>query len=163
MLARADLREVTARARETLGYLVEGPNRLFFVGDTDLFDGMRAAHAAALLEPRVAVPTHDLGPTTSCGGGSHSAGTSANGKDCSLPMPRCDPTEAEPRQRVLSLDVTCVKAARPAPADHSGAVALRAHENEADARMVAGGARNGYPHLRMPGGPSDARPLPWDR
>jgi L-ascorbate metabolism protein UlaG (beta-lactamase superfamily) len=71
----------------TLCYIVEGPQRVFFAGDTDLFDGMcllggqldlallpvwgwgprlgpghldpeRAAQAAALLQPRVAVPIH---------------------------------------------------------------------------------------------------------
>ncbi len=72
---------------ETLGYIVEGDGlRVYFAGDTDLFDGMgelgaldlalipvwgwgpklgtghlnpeRAAEAIALLEPRVAVPIH---------------------------------------------------------------------------------------------------------
>ena len=72
---------------EPVGFLVEGSRRLYFAGDTDLFDGMaelgegldlallpvwgwgptlgpghmnpeRAAHAAALLRPRVAVPIH---------------------------------------------------------------------------------------------------------
>jgi L-ascorbate metabolism protein UlaG (beta-lactamase superfamily) len=71
----------------TLGYRVDGSEGLFFAGDTDLFDGMRAlageldvallpiwgwgprvgrghldpgraARAAALLEPRVAIPIH---------------------------------------------------------------------------------------------------------
>lgn len=70
-----------------VGYLVEGTRRVYFAGDTDLFDGMaelgvgldlallpvwgwgpslgpghmnpeRAARAAALLRPRVAVPIH---------------------------------------------------------------------------------------------------------
>lgn len=70
-----------------IGFLVRGPRRVYFAGDTDLFDGMagldpqldlallpvwgwgpsigaghldpeRAARAAALLEPRVAVPIH---------------------------------------------------------------------------------------------------------
>jgi L-ascorbate metabolism protein UlaG (beta-lactamase superfamily) len=70
-----------------LGYLIEGPPRLYFAGDTDLFEGMRelspgldaallpvdgwgprvgpghldpqrAAEALRLLEPRVAVPIH---------------------------------------------------------------------------------------------------------
>jgi L-ascorbate metabolism protein UlaG (beta-lactamase superfamily) len=70
-----------------VGYLVEGSRRLYFAGDTDLFDGMadlapgldlallpvwgwgptlgpghmdpgRAAEAAALLAPRTAVPIH---------------------------------------------------------------------------------------------------------
>jgi L-ascorbate metabolism protein UlaG (beta-lactamase superfamily) len=72
---------------EPVGFLVEGTRRLYFAGDTDLFDGMaalggnldlalmpvwgwgptlgpghmdpgRAARAAALLSPRVAVPIH---------------------------------------------------------------------------------------------------------
>ncbi len=72
---------------EPVGFLVEGSRRLYFAGDTDLFDGMaelgvgldlallpvwgwgptlgpghmnpeRAAHAAALLRPRVAIPIH---------------------------------------------------------------------------------------------------------
>ncbi len=75
-------------AAAPLGFLVEGSRRLYFAGDTDLFDGMaaigaggldlallpvwgwgptlgpghldpeRAARAAALLAPRVAVPIH---------------------------------------------------------------------------------------------------------
>lgn len=73
---------------EPVGFVVEGSRRLYFAGDTDLFDDMaalgeggldlallpvwgwgptlgpghldpeRAAHAAALLAPRVAVPIH---------------------------------------------------------------------------------------------------------
>jgi L-ascorbate metabolism protein UlaG (beta-lactamase superfamily) len=71
---------------EPVGFLVEGSRRVYFAGDTDLFDGMaelgdldlallpvwgwgptlgpghmdpeRAARAAALLEPRLAVPIH---------------------------------------------------------------------------------------------------------
>jgi L-ascorbate metabolism protein UlaG (beta-lactamase superfamily) len=73
---------------EPLGFLVEGSRRVYFAGDTDLFDGMgalgdrgldlallpvwgwgptlgpghldpeRAARAAALLRPRLAVPIH---------------------------------------------------------------------------------------------------------
>lgn len=72
---------------EPVGFLVEGTQRLYFAGDTDFFDGMaelgegldvallpvwgwgptlgpghldpeRAAHAAALLAPRVAIPIH---------------------------------------------------------------------------------------------------------
>jgi L-ascorbate metabolism protein UlaG (beta-lactamase superfamily) len=75
------------RGKTTLCYIVEGPERVFFAGDTDLFDGMRslgggldlallpvwgwgsrlgpghldperAAQAAALLRPGVAVPIH---------------------------------------------------------------------------------------------------------
>jgi L-ascorbate metabolism protein UlaG (beta-lactamase superfamily) len=75
------------RATQALGYLVRGQHRIYFAGDTDLFDGMgdleedldlallpvagwgrrlppghldpeRAARAAALLRPRVAVPIH---------------------------------------------------------------------------------------------------------
>ncbi|HEY2715997.1 MAG TPA: MBL fold metallo-hydrolase [Solirubrobacterales bacterium] len=74
-------------AAEPLGFLVEGTRRLYFAGDTDLFAGMaelgvdldlallpvwgwgptlgpghldpeRAARAAALLSPRIAVPIH---------------------------------------------------------------------------------------------------------
>jgi L-ascorbate metabolism protein UlaG (beta-lactamase superfamily) len=74
-------------ARESLAYLIDGSGRTLFAGDTGLFAGMRelaggidaallpvwgwgprlgrghmgpadAAHAAALLEPRVAVPIH---------------------------------------------------------------------------------------------------------
>jgi L-ascorbate metabolism protein UlaG (beta-lactamase superfamily) len=75
------------RRAEALGYVVEGRHRVYFAGDTDLFDGMRdlagqlelallpvsgwgprlppghldpenAARAAAILRPRVAVPIH---------------------------------------------------------------------------------------------------------
>jgi L-ascorbate metabolism protein UlaG (beta-lactamase superfamily) len=76
-------------ARDSLGFLVSGSLRVYFAGDTDLFDGMRelagagdldvallpiwgwgprvgpghldperAARAAALLRPRVAIPVH---------------------------------------------------------------------------------------------------------
>jgi L-ascorbate metabolism protein UlaG (beta-lactamase superfamily) len=74
-------------ARDAVGFLVSGSARVYFAGDTDVFDGMRAlspnldiallpvwgwgprvgpghmdpegaAKAAALLEPRVAVPIH---------------------------------------------------------------------------------------------------------
>jgi len=75
-------------AAEPVGYLVEGSRRVYFAGDTDLFDGMealgvngldlallpvwgwgptlgaghmnpeRAARAVALLAPRLAVPIH---------------------------------------------------------------------------------------------------------
>jgi L-ascorbate metabolism protein UlaG (beta-lactamase superfamily) len=75
-------------AAEPVGYLVEGSRRVYFAGDTDLFEGMaalgeggldlallpvwgwgptlgpghmdpeRAARAAALLAPRLAVPIH---------------------------------------------------------------------------------------------------------
>jgi L-ascorbate metabolism protein UlaG (beta-lactamase superfamily) len=73
-------------AAEPIGFLVEGSHRVYFAGDTDLFEGMaevrpldvallpvwgwgpnlgpghmnpeRAAHAAALLAPRIAVPIH---------------------------------------------------------------------------------------------------------
>jgi L-ascorbate metabolism protein UlaG (beta-lactamase superfamily) len=80
-------RRPLGRAAEALGYLITGPHRIYFAGDTDLFDGMgdlaedldlallpvagwgrrlppghldpeRAARAAALLRPRVAVPIH---------------------------------------------------------------------------------------------------------
>jgi L-ascorbate metabolism protein UlaG (beta-lactamase superfamily) len=80
-------RRPLARPAETLGFVVAGANRVYFAGDTDLFDGMRAlagkvdvallpvwgwgpsigpghmdplraARAAALLRPRVAVPIH---------------------------------------------------------------------------------------------------------
>lgn len=75
------------RAAEAVGYLIEGPERIYFAGDTDLFVGMRdlavdldlallpvagwgprlppghldpesAARAAGLLRPSVAVPIH---------------------------------------------------------------------------------------------------------
>jgi L-ascorbate metabolism protein UlaG (beta-lactamase superfamily) len=75
------------RGGEAIGFLLEGSRRVYFAGDTDLFDGMRelapgldlallpiwgwgpnlgpghldperAARAAALLSPRVAVPIH---------------------------------------------------------------------------------------------------------
>jgi L-ascorbate metabolism protein UlaG (beta-lactamase superfamily) len=75
------------RKMDALGYLLEGPQRVYFAGDTDLFDEMervaesldvallpvagwgtrlppghldpeRAAHAARLLKPRYAVPIH---------------------------------------------------------------------------------------------------------
>jgi L-ascorbate metabolism protein UlaG (beta-lactamase superfamily) len=75
------------RARSALGYVVEGPERVYFAGDTDIFEGMRelawqldvallpvagwgrrlpsghldperAARAAAMLKPRYAVPIH---------------------------------------------------------------------------------------------------------
>jgi L-ascorbate metabolism protein UlaG (beta-lactamase superfamily) len=80
-------RRPLGRAGRALGYIVEGPQSVYFAGDTDLFDGMRglvngldlallpvagwgprlpsghldperAAHAAALLRPRLAVPIH---------------------------------------------------------------------------------------------------------
>jgi L-ascorbate metabolism protein UlaG (beta-lactamase superfamily) len=80
-------RRPLARPADTLGYVVAGANRVYFAGDTDLFDGMRAlagkvdvallpvwgwgpsigpghmdpmraARAAALLRPRIAVPIH---------------------------------------------------------------------------------------------------------
>jgi L-ascorbate metabolism protein UlaG (beta-lactamase superfamily) len=72
---------------ETIGFMIGGDQRIYFAGDTDLFDGMaglaggldlallpvwgwgpklgsghldpeRAARAAALLEPRIAIPIH---------------------------------------------------------------------------------------------------------
>jgi L-ascorbate metabolism protein UlaG (beta-lactamase superfamily) len=75
------------RAGQAIGYVVEGPQRVYFAGDTDIFEGMRdlagnldvallpvsgwgrrlpsghldperAARAAALLRPRYAVPIH---------------------------------------------------------------------------------------------------------
>jgi L-ascorbate metabolism protein UlaG (beta-lactamase superfamily) len=75
------------RGGEAIGFLLEGSRRIYFAGDTDLFEGMqelspeldlallpiwgwgpsigaghldpeRAARAAALLSPRVAVPIH---------------------------------------------------------------------------------------------------------
>jgi L-ascorbate metabolism protein UlaG (beta-lactamase superfamily) len=75
------------RARESIGFLVEGSVRVYFAGDTDLFDGMRglapgldvallpiwgwgprlgpghldpegAARAAGMLAPRLAIPIH---------------------------------------------------------------------------------------------------------
>lgn len=86
-LAHDGRRHPLDRARETLAYLVDGPERAFFAGDTDLFDGMRAfaggldvallpvwgwgprvgrghmdpalaARAVALMQPRVAIPIH---------------------------------------------------------------------------------------------------------
>jgi L-ascorbate metabolism protein UlaG (beta-lactamase superfamily) len=76
-----------SRAYEAVGYIIEGPHRVYFAGDTDLFEEMadlggdlavallpvwgwgtkvgqghldpeRAARAAALLRPRFAVPIH---------------------------------------------------------------------------------------------------------
>jgi len=75
------------RGGEAIGFLLEGSRRIYFAGDTDLFDGMRglgpgidlallpiwgwgpsigpghldperAARAAALISPRLAVPIH---------------------------------------------------------------------------------------------------------
>jgi L-ascorbate metabolism protein UlaG (beta-lactamase superfamily) len=80
-------RRLTLRSTESLGYVVSGSRRIYFAGDTDLFDGMadlagsldvalipvagwgskvgvghldpeRAARAVQLLKPRVAVPIH---------------------------------------------------------------------------------------------------------
>jgi L-ascorbate metabolism protein UlaG (beta-lactamase superfamily) len=80
-------RRVSMRSTESLGYVVSGSRRVYFAGDTDLFDGMadlagsldvalipvagwgskvgvghldpeRAARALQLLQPRVAVPIH---------------------------------------------------------------------------------------------------------
>ena len=80
-------RQPLSRGDETLAYLVEGPESVYFTGDTDVFEQMselagritvallpvwgwgkrvglghmdpeRAAQAAALLEPVVAVPIH---------------------------------------------------------------------------------------------------------
>jgi L-ascorbate metabolism protein UlaG (beta-lactamase superfamily) len=76
-----------ADGAEAIGFLLEGRRRIYFAGDTDLFDGMkglaggldlallpiwgwgptlgpghldpeRAARAAALLSPRIAIPIH---------------------------------------------------------------------------------------------------------
>lgn len=76
-----------AAGAEAIGFLLEGRQRIYFAGDTDLFDGMeglaggldlallpiwgwgptlgpghldpeRAARAAALLSPRIAIPIH---------------------------------------------------------------------------------------------------------
>ncbi len=76
-----------APASESVGFLLDGPRRVYFAGDTDLFEGMgtlaadldlallpiwgwgptlgeghldpeRAARAAALLAPKLAVPIH---------------------------------------------------------------------------------------------------------
>jgi L-ascorbate metabolism protein UlaG (beta-lactamase superfamily) len=78
---------LTLRSAPALGFLVSGSRRLYFAGDTDLFEGMaglagsldvallpvagwgpkvgpghldpeRAAHALRLLRPRLAVPIH---------------------------------------------------------------------------------------------------------
>jgi L-ascorbate metabolism protein UlaG (beta-lactamase superfamily) len=80
-------RLLPGRARDALGYVIEGPRRVYFAGDTDLFDGMRdlaggldvallpvsgwgprlpaghldperAARAVALLRARYAIPIH---------------------------------------------------------------------------------------------------------
>lgn len=81
-------RNPLADAAETIGFLVEGSRRVYFAGDTDLFDGMleladpaidlallpvwgwgrklgpghldpaRAVRAVAMLRPRVVVPVH---------------------------------------------------------------------------------------------------------
>jgi L-ascorbate metabolism protein UlaG (beta-lactamase superfamily) len=80
-------RHPASRARESLGYVIGCGERVFFAGDTDLFDGLRelaggldlallpiwgwgprvgrghmdpaaAAHAAAMLAPRFAIPIH---------------------------------------------------------------------------------------------------------
>lgn len=80
-------RHLFSRARETLAYVVDGPARTLFAGDTDFFEGIgefagaldvallpiwgwgprvgrghmdpgRAARAVALLRPRVAIPVH---------------------------------------------------------------------------------------------------------
>jgi L-ascorbate metabolism protein UlaG (beta-lactamase superfamily) len=80
-------RHPLARRIPALGFLLEGPSRVYFAGDTDLFDGMAAlagrvdvallpvagwgprlpaghldphgaARAAALIRPKVAVPIH---------------------------------------------------------------------------------------------------------
>ncbi len=76
-----------SRAKQALAYVTQGPERVFFAGDTDVFDGMgelggevdaallpiwgwgprvgkghmdpvRAARAVELMKPRVAVPIH---------------------------------------------------------------------------------------------------------
>ncbi len=75
-----------SRGAEAIGFLISGSRRIYFAGDTDLFDGMsdlrgvdlallpiwgwgpnlgpghmdpeRAARAAALIEPRTVVPIH---------------------------------------------------------------------------------------------------------
>jgi L-ascorbate metabolism protein UlaG (beta-lactamase superfamily) len=80
-------RSPLSRAAGTLGYVIAGANRVYFAGDTDLYDGMgalagqvdvallpvwgwgpsigpghmdplRAARATALVRPRIAVPIH---------------------------------------------------------------------------------------------------------
>jgi len=81
-----DARRLFASRSKALGYLIAGSSRVYFAGDTDLFDGMaelapvdvallpvwgwgprlpaghldprRAAEALKLLRPRVAVPIH---------------------------------------------------------------------------------------------------------
>jgi L-ascorbate metabolism protein UlaG (beta-lactamase superfamily) len=82
-----DARRVFGSEVPALGFVIEGSTRTFFVGDTDLFDGMRdlatgldvallpvagwgprvpaghldsqrAAEAVAMLRPRVAIPVH---------------------------------------------------------------------------------------------------------
>jgi L-ascorbate metabolism protein UlaG (beta-lactamase superfamily) len=80
-------RHPLARRTSALGYLLDGPSRIYFAGDTDLFDGMEmltgrvdvallpvsgwgrrlpaghldplaAARAAALIRPAIAIPIH---------------------------------------------------------------------------------------------------------
>ena len=80
-------RDPFSRAMGSLGYLLDGPQRVYFAGDTDLFAGMaelagrvdvalvpiwgwgpripsghldpaRAAQAVALIRPRIAIPIH---------------------------------------------------------------------------------------------------------
>ena len=76
----------SSRGAEAIGFLISGRRRIYFAGDTDVFDGMsslhgvdlallpiwgwgpnlgpghmdpeRAARAAALIEPRIVVPIH---------------------------------------------------------------------------------------------------------
>ncbi len=85
--ARHSGRRLLERDSEAIGFLIAGNRRIYFAGDTDLFDGMaglaegldlallpiagwgpsvggghlnpeRAARAAALLSPRIVVPIH---------------------------------------------------------------------------------------------------------
>lgn len=85
--ARHSVERRSVSETEAIGFLIGGPRRIYFAGDTDLFAGMeglgggldlallpiwgwgpnlggghlnpeRAARAAALLEPRIAVPIH---------------------------------------------------------------------------------------------------------
>ena len=69
-------------AAEAVGYLVEGSRRLYFAGDTDLFDGMAELGGGSLdlallaglgMGPEPRPRAHEPRAGGPCGGGAHAA------------------------------------------------------------------------------------------